>query len=60
MAAMQDRNKAYKLKGDVQIDDAYLGGERKGTPGRGAAGKTPAPSFVIPAKRSARRDRKRT
>lgn len=41
MAAMQDRNKAYKLKGDVQIDDAYLGGERKGTPGRGAAGKTP-------------------
>ena len=41
MAAMQDRNKAYMLKGDVQIDDAYLGGERKGTPGRGAAGKTP-------------------
>ena len=41
MAAMQDRNKAYKLKGDVQIDDAYLGGERQGTPGRGAAGKTP-------------------
>ena len=31
MAAMQDRNMAYKLKGDVQIDDAYLGGERKGT-----------------------------
>ena len=41
MAAMQDRNKAYKLKGDVQIDDAYLGGERKGTPGRGAVGKIP-------------------
>ena len=39
--------------------DAYLGGERRGTPGRGAEGKTPAPSFVIPAKRSARRDRKR-
>ena len=30
MAAMQDRNKAYKLKGDVQIDDAYLGGEGRG------------------------------
>ncbi len=41
MAAMQERNKAYRLKGEVQIDDAYLGGERKGTPGRGAAGKTP-------------------
>lgn len=41
MAAMAERNKAYRLKGEVQIDDAYLGGERKGTPGRGAAGKTP-------------------
>ena len=41
MAAMAERNKAYKLKGEVQIDDAYLGGERRGTPGRGAAGKTP-------------------
>jgi len=41
MAAMQERNKAYRLKGEVQIDDAYLGGERRGTPGRGAAGKTP-------------------
>lgn len=41
MAAMAERNKAYRLKGEVQVDDAYLGGERKGTPGRGAAGKTP-------------------
>jgi transposase-like protein len=41
MAAMAERNKAYKLKGEVQIDDAYLGGARKGTPGRGAEGKTP-------------------
>jgi transposase-like protein len=41
MAAMEERNKAYRLKGEVQIDDAYLGGERRGTPGRGAAGKTP-------------------
>lgn len=41
MAAMGERNKAYKLKGSVQIDDAYLGGERKGPSGRGAEGKTP-------------------
>ena len=41
MAAMGERNKTYKLKGSVQIDDAYLGGERKGTSGRGAEGKTP-------------------
>lgn len=26
MAAMGERNKAYKLKGSVQIDDAYIGG----------------------------------
>ena len=37
-------NQAYKLEGEVQIDDAYLGGERPGKPGRGAANKTP---FVI-------------
>ena len=41
MAVMAERNKAYKLKGAVQIDDAYIGGERRGTSGRGAAGKTP-------------------
>jgi len=41
MAVMAERNKVYKLKGAVQIDDAYLGGESRGTPGRGAAGKTP-------------------
>ena len=41
MAVMAERNRAYKLKGAVQIDDAYLGGERRGTPGRGAAGRIP-------------------
>ena len=41
MAAMGERNKGYKLKGSVQIDDAYIGGERKGPSGRGAEGKTP-------------------
>ena len=38
---MIERNAAKRLKGDVQMDDAYLGGSRPGTSGRGAAGKTP-------------------
>lgn len=41
MTVMAERNKAYKLKGAVQVDDAYLGGERRGTPRRGAEGKIP-------------------
>lgn len=44
METMRQRNKRYKLKGDVQLDDAYLGGEKPGKRGRGAAGKIP---FVI-------------
>lgn len=47
MEAMRQRNSIYKLEGDVQIDDAYLGGEapaRPGKNGRGAANKTP---FVV-------------
>jgi ribosomal protein L37AE/L43A len=47
MEAMQQRNSIYKLEGDVQIDDAYLGGEKRakaGKTGRGAEGKLP---FVI-------------
>ena len=53
MAVMGERNKAYKFKGSVQIDDAYLGGERKGTSGRGAEGKTPfsPPSRPVTASR---------
>ena len=38
---MLERNGAKLLKGVVQMDDAYLGGERPGKRGRGAAGKTP-------------------
>src|SRR5208282_3281255 len=38
---MIERNSAKRLNGDVQMDDAYIGGERSGKPGRGAAGKTP-------------------
>ena len=38
---MMERNAAKRLRGDVQMDDAYIGGIRSGTSGRGAAGKTP-------------------
>jgi len=43
MTAMQTREEAKpKLKGRVEMDDAYLGGARSGGKrGRGAAGKTP-------------------
>ena len=43
MAAMEARDAAKpKLQGRIEIDDAYLGGERSGGKrGRGAAGKTP-------------------
>jgi len=35
------RNASKRLKGNVQMDDAYIGGARSGRRGRGAAGKTP-------------------
>jgi transposase-like protein len=38
---MIERNAAKRLQGDVQMDDAYIGGRRPGTHGRGAAAKTP-------------------
>ena len=43
MAAMQTREEVKpKLKGRIEMDDAYLGGARSGGKrGRGAAGKTP-------------------
>lgn len=44
MEVMRQRNTIYKLAGDVQVDDAYLGGERPRKPGksgRGAEGKIP-------------------
>ena len=44
MEVMRQRNSIYKLAGDIQIDDAYLGGEKTGKARRGAANKTP---FVI-------------
>lgn len=39
--AMEERDKQYKLKGTIELDDAYLGGESKGKRGRGAEGKAP-------------------
>ena len=44
MEVMRQRNSIYKLAGDIQIDDAYQGGEKPGKRGRGAANKTP---FVV-------------
>jgi transposase-like protein len=38
---MLERNSTKRLKGDVQMDDAYIGGARPGPRGRGADGKTP-------------------
>jgi hypothetical protein len=46
MQAMIDRDSDFALDGIVQMDDAYLGGERHGGgTGRGSPGKTP---FVVP------------
>lgn len=42
MQAMAERDAQYKLDGKVQVDDAYLGGERPGgKAGRGAENKVP-------------------
>lgn len=42
MQVMMERDNGKKLSGFIELDDAYLGGERTGCkPGRGAEGKTP-------------------
>jgi transposase-like protein len=38
---MLERNASKRLKGKVQMDDAYIGGAHPGQRGRGAKGKTP-------------------
>ena len=38
---MLEREATRRLDERVEVDDAYLGGERPGKPGRGAEGKTP-------------------
>jgi hypothetical protein len=50
--AMMERDATKPLKGRVELDDAYLGGERSGGKrGRGAPGKTP----FVAALRASRR-----
>ena len=44
MEVMRQRNSIYKLDGLIQVDDAYVGGEKPGKPGRGAKNKLP---FVV-------------
>lgn len=41
MQVMKEREDDRQLTGNVQIDDAYLGGKHSGKRGRGAEGKTP-------------------
>lgn len=47
MTAMAAREAQHRLSGDVQVDDAYLGGERAGgKPGRGSENKVPIVAAV--------------
>ena len=47
MQAIKERDGAYVLRGKVQVDDAYLGGERcDGKPGRGSKNKVPIVAAV--------------
>lgn len=41
LQVMQEQEQRRELSGRVEIDDAYLGGERKGKPGRGSPNKIP-------------------
>ena len=36
MQTMQERDRGKRLAGRIEIDDAYLGGEKAGIPGRGS------------------------
>src|SRR6185295_19699342 len=57
MQVMLAREAAKPLQGRVELDDAYLGGERSGGKrGRGAAGKTP---FVAAVETTAERKPRR-
>jgi len=38
---MLERNETRKLEGGIELDDAYLGGEKPGKPGRGSENKLP-------------------
>ena len=46
MQVMMERDHDKPLSGFIELDDAYLGGQRSGCkPGRGAAGNTPIIRF---------------
>ena len=51
MLTMTECDAAHPLRGDVQVDDAYLGGERPGTGGRGSPNKV---AFVAAVSLSAK------
>lgn len=44
--AMPEADSKHRLKADVLLDDAYLGGEKPGTPGRGSPNKVPIVAAV--------------
>lgn len=46
MQAMAVRERTRRLTGRVEMDDAYLGGERPGKPGRGSPNKVPLVAAV--------------
>lgn len=46
MVAMADEDAKERLEGAIQMDDAYLGGERPGTTGRGSENKVPIVAAV--------------
>lgn len=46
MATMAERDRQQPLGGNVQLDDAYLGGERPGVGGRGSPNKVPIVAAV--------------
>ena len=55
MQVMMERDRAHPLGGFIQLDDAYLGGERSGGKrGRGAPGKTPSSPQSRPTPRATR------
>jgi transposase-like protein len=56
MQVMHEREAGKRLQGRIELDDTYLGGERRGKRGRGAAGKTPVVAAVETT--AARRPRK--
>lgn len=52
LQVMMERDLKKPLSGFIELDDAYLGGERPGRPGRGAENKTP---FVAAVQTSSQR-----